>query len=97
MSLSALLILLLLSGSGGIAVGGAIMSFLGWVFIIILLALIWEYKFYIFLVISSVIGILVIKRIISDHNKYKDETPEEREERLKTNKMIDEWKKRNNF
>ncbi len=97
MSLSALLILLLLSGSGGIAVGGAIMSFLGWVFIIILLALIWEYKFYIFLVIASVIGILVIKRIISDHNKYKDETPEEREERLKTNKMIDEWKKRNNF
>ncbi len=97
MSLSALLILLLLSGSGGIAVGGAIMSFLGWVFIIILLALIWEYKFYIFLVISSVIGVLVIKRIISDHNKYKDETPEEREERLKTNKMIDEWKKRNNF
>ena len=97
MSLSALLILLLLSGSGGIAVGGAIMSFLGWVFIIILLALIWEYKFYIFLVISSVIGVLVIKKIISDHNKYKDETPEEREERLKTNKMIDEWKKRNNF
>lgn len=97
MSLYLLALLLLLSGSGGIAIGGALMSLFGWLLLVILLVLIWEYKLYIFLFILSILAIIFIKQIISDYFKYKDETLEERGERLKTNKMIEEWRKRNNF
>ncbi len=97
MSLYLLALLLLLSSSGGIAIGGALMSLFGWLLLVILLVLIWEYKLYIFLFILSILAIIFIKQIISDYFKYKDETPEERGERLKTNKMIEEWRKRNNF
>ena len=97
MSLYLLALLLLSSGTSGLAVGGALMSLFGWILLVILLALIWEYKLYIFLFILSVLAIIFFRQIISDHYKYKDETPEEKEERLKTNKMIEEWRKRNNF
>ncbi len=94
MTLYLMAMALLLLSSGGFSLGGAIMSLFGWVFLIILLVLIWEYKLYIFLFIISVLAIFAVKRIISERNKYKDETPEEREERLKTNKMIEEWREK---
>ena len=97
MSLNLLLLCLLLSGSGGLAIGGALMSMFGWISLIILLVLVWEYKSYIFLFFLSVVVIIAVKQIISDYFKYKDETPEEKEERLKTNRMIEEWRKRNRF
>ena len=97
MSLYLLLLCLLFTGTGGIAIGGAIMSLIGWILLGTLLVLIWEYKLYIFLFITSVVIIMFITRIFSDYMKYKDETPEQREERLKTNKMIEEWRKRNGF
>ncbi len=87
-------IALLLLSSGGFSIGGAIMSLLGWVFLIILLVLIWEYKLYIFLFIISVVAFFAVKTIISERKKYKDETPQQREERLKTNKMIEEWREK---
>ena len=40
------------------------------------------------------IGILVGIRFFTDYLKYKDETPEQRAERLKTEEMIKEWQKR---
>ena len=97
MSINLLLLCLLLSGSGGLAIGGVLASLFGWLFLVIALVLIWEYKLYIFLFILSVIAIIFVKQIIFDYLKYKDETREEKEERLKTNKMIKEWRKRNNF
>jgi len=97
MSINLLLLCLLLSGSGGLAIGGALAGLFGWLFLVIALVLIWEYKAYIFLFILSIIAIVFVKQIISDYLKYKDETPEEKEERLKTNRMIKEWRKRNNF
>ena len=97
MSLYLLALLLLLSGTGGIALGSALMNIFGWLSLIILLALIWEYKLFIFLFILSVSSIIFVRQIITDYLKYKDETPEEREERLKTTKMIEEWRNRNNF
>ena len=97
MTLNLLLLLLLLSGSGGIALGGALMSMLGWILLVVVLVFIWEYKLRILLVLGTIITILCIKKVVSDYFKYKDETPEEREERLKMNKMIKEWRDRNNF
>lgn len=40
------------------------------------------------------IGILVGIRLFTDYLKYKDETSEQRAERLKTEEMIKEWQKR---
>lgn len=40
------------------------------------------------------IGILVGIRLFTDYLKYKDEPPEQRAERLKTEEMIKEWQKR---
>lgn len=97
MSTTLLLLILISWSPAGAAIGGTLMSLFGWFLLIILLALIWEYKVYIFGVIFSLIAIFVIKAIISDYLKYKDETPEEREERLKTNRMIEKWRKDNNF
>ena len=73
------------------------MSIISWLLLIIALVFIWEYKVYVFLFFVSIIALLFIKLIISDYLKYKDETQEERKERLKTSKMTEEWRKRNNF
>jgi len=97
MSIYWLLLLLLLSGSGGVTIGGALASVFGWFLLIILLVLAWEYKVYIFLFITSVIVVFLIKTIVSDYIKYKDETPEKREERYKNNKMVKEWREKNKF
>ena len=97
MSLQLLALIILLSASGGLAIGGALMSLIGWFSIIILLVLIWEYKVYIFLAIFFIIAIKLIKSAISDYLKYKDETEKQKDERLKTIRMIKEWRKRNNF
>ena len=40
------------------------------------------------------IGILVGIRLFTDYLKYKDEPPEQRAERLKTEEMIKKWQKR---
>ena len=40
------------------------------------------------------IGILLGIRLFTDYLKYKDEPPEQRTERLKTEEMIKEWQKR---
>lgn len=40
------------------------------------------------------IGILVGIRLFTDYLKHKNETPEQRVERLKTEEMIKEWQKR---
>lgn len=40
------------------------------------------------------IGILVGIRLFTDYLKYKDEPPEQRTERFKTEEMIKEWQKR---
>lgn len=40
------------------------------------------------------IGILVGIGLFTDYLKYKDEPPEQRTERLKTEEMIKEWQKR---
>lgn len=101
MNLYLLALIILLSGSGGLAIGGALASLFGWILLIILLVLIWEYKIYIFLFFLTLM--LTIYILIKtkeyfkkkeDAIKYKDETPEEREERLKTEKMIEEWRKK---
>ena len=97
MNLYLLALILLLSGSGGIAISGFLMNIFGWFLLAILLVLMWDYKLYIFLFILSVLTVKFIKQIVSYHSKYKDETPQEREERFKTYEMIDEWRKRNNF
>ena len=101
MSLNLLLLCLLLSGSGGLAIGGALASVFGWILLVVLLVLIWEYKVYIFLagliLVVILYALIKIKEYLkkkSDAIKYKDETPEEREERLKTEKMIKEWRDR---
>ena len=57
----------------------------------------WEHKIFICVSIIVILLTLFIILLVSEHLKYKDETPEQREERIKTNKMIEEWKKRNNF
>ena len=44
--------------------------------------------------VATIIGILVGIRLFTDYLKYKDETSEQRAERLKTEEMIKEWQKR---
>ena len=97
MSFSLLILCLCLLGSGGLAIGSTLVSIISWLLLIIALVFIWEYKVYVFLFFVSIIALLFIKLIISDYLKYKDETQEERKERLKTSKMTEEWRKRNNF
>ena len=97
MSLNLLLLCLLLSGSGGLAIGSTLASLFGWIVLIILLVLIWEYKVYIFLFFLALVLITHFTLKYREQLRYKDETPEEREERLKTEKMIKEWRDRNNF
>ena len=101
MSINLLLLCLLLSGSGGLAIGGALASLIGWFFLIVLLVLVWEYKVYIFIFLMTLILAVYILAKINEYLKkkedaikYKDETPEEKEERLKTEKMIEEWRKK---
>lgn len=51
-----------------------------------------------FLLYLIPIGIVIsIFQYIKYKNKYKNETSEERAERLKLTKMLEEWRKRNNF
>lgn len=94
MSLNLLLLCLLLSGSGGLAIGSTLASLFGWIVLIILLVLIWEYKVYIFLFFLALVLITHFTLKHREQLRYKDETPEEREERLKTEKMIKEWRDR---
>ena len=92
----AIIILCLLSLCGT-ARTGCFLNLFSYIVLAILLVFAWEHKVFICVLLLSciVLGYLVPK--IIDYFMYKDETPEERAERLKLNKMIEEWRKRNNF
>ena len=94
MNIYLLLLILLLSG---ISIGAGILSLIGWFFLIIFLVFCWEYKAFILGFLILYLAVIFTAKFIFNYLKYKDETPEEREERLKTNKMIDRWKKQNRF
>lgn len=59
-----------------------------------ILAFISKYIILMVVGILVTIGILVGIRLFADYLKYKDETSEQRSERLKIKKMIKEWQKR---
>lgn len=91
------LMLLLIKSSGGISIGGLLAGFIGWLTLVLLLIFVWEYKVYILTFVFSVVAIKLIMSVLSDYLMYKDETPQEREERMKLNKQIKEWQKKNRF
>lgn len=87
--LELLILLKLLETSGG---GGCLPVIIFGIFIL-LLVFIFEHIWVILLI--GIIGFLVLLVIsyIIDYYKYKDETPEERAERLKLEDMLDKWRK----
>jgi hypothetical protein len=91
------LMLLLIISSGGISIGGLLAGFIGWLTLVLLLVFVWEYKVFILTFVFFVVAIKFIMALCSDYLMYKDETPEEREERLKLNKKIKEWQNKNRF
>ena len=92
-----LIILLCLFVLYGTIQTGCAFNLLGCIILAILLALAWEHKVFICVLLCSIIAVGYLVYKVSDYYKYKDETPEERAERIKTSKMIEEWRKRNNF
>lgn len=78
-----LLAFLLKSGIIGILITACIVVFL------------WESKIIQWLLIIAVIVIAIIATIehLIKIEKYKNETPQERAERLKTEQMIEDWRK----
>lgn len=62
--------------------------------IVIELILIFILACFLVFISKNVILIGVGIRFFTDYLKYKDETPEQRAERLKTEEMIKEWQKR---
>ncbi|CCY62885.1 unknown [Clostridium sp. CAG:967] len=82
-TLSVLLAFLWESGIIGIVVIACIVAFL------------WESKIIQWLLISTGIVIAIIATIehLIKIEKYKNETPQERAERLKTEQMIENWRK----
>lgn len=92
----AIIILCMLSLYGTVRTGCFLNAF-GYVVLAILLVLAWEHKVFICVLLLSCIALGYLVPKIIDYFMYKDETPEERAERLKLNKMIEEWRQRNNF
>ncbi len=88
--------LYLLSGSAP-KLGGCLTNIFCYLILAILLVFIWEHKIFICVSIFVILITLCLILFISEYIKYKDETPEQREERIRMNKMIEDWKKRNNF
>ena len=91
-----LICLFLLSGSSA-KLGGCLTNIFCYLILAILLVFMWEHKIFICASIIIILITLYLILLISEYIKYKDETPEQREERIKMNKMIEDWKKRNNF
>ena len=91
-----LICLFLLSGSAA-KLGGCLTNSFCYLILAILLVFMWEHKIFICASIIIILITLYLILLISEYIKYKDETPEQREERIKMNKMIEDWKKRNNF
>ena len=86
----------LLSGSTA-KLGGCITNVFCYLILAILLVFMWEHKIFICASIIIILITLYLILLISEYIKYKDETPEQREERIKTNKKIEDWKKKNHF
>lgn len=60
-----------------------------------LVVFLWEYKIiqWLLIVTGIVTAIISIREHLIKAEKYKNETPQERAERLKTEQMIEDWRK----
>lgn len=91
-----LLCLAVLNGTG-VQKSSCLPSLLIIFILAIVLVFVWEHKIFFGVTLILIIGSLYLISAIIDYIKYKDETPEQRKERIRMNKMIEDWKKRNNF
>lgn len=64
-------------------------------FLACLVVFLWEYKIiqWLLIIIGAGIAIIAIIEHLIKAEKYKNETPQERAERLKTEQMIEDWRK----
>ena len=76
---------------------GFFLNLFSYIILAILLVFAWKFKVFICVLLLSCIALGYLVPKIIDYFMYKDETSEERAERIKLNKMIKEWRKRNNF
>lgn len=69
---------------------------LGFVAIIFLLSLKFIYENFVIILLACLIIMAILEgiKLLKNYLKYKDETSEQRAERLKTEEMIKEWQKR---
>ena len=70
------------------------LDIIGLLTLLLILAFVFE-NFILILLFSLVIFVIFVGiKVAKDYIKYKDETPEQREERLKKEEMIREWRKK---
>ena len=74
--------------------GQGCLPFIAIVVLACILAFIFENWLKIIIGLVILVSLLLCIAFIVDYLKYKDETPQERAERLKTEQMIEDWRKR---
>ncbi|MBR6163272.1 hypothetical protein IKQ26_05250 [bacterium] len=94
MSIYLILLILLLTGGAFIQ---PLLSFICFLIIAVFFVFLWEYRVFVSLVAIFVFLSIFLFHKLFDYLKHKDETDEERNERIENQKMINEWKGRNHF